>query len=132
MKQAVFDDANGDGDEFVNDADYPDCAPCFPDDSEPTAGVNSATLQFITAETAEGGGGPVCPVEEGDECVDGTDNDGDGVIDEEDPDCSIEDEGASVLILQLLLKEIVIIIPQIPRTPNLPHSIRRLLLPLHS
>ena len=71
IETSCFDDVNGDGDEFANDADDPDCAPCFPDDLEPTAGVNSATLQFITAETAEGGGGPVCPVEEGDECDDG-------------------------------------------------------------
>jgi hypothetical protein len=89
IETSCFDRTDNDGDGLIDEAD-PDCAGCFPDDVEPTAGVNSATLQFITAETAEGGGGPVCPVEEGDECVDDTDNDGDVAIDEEDPDCSIE------------------------------------------
>jgi hypothetical protein len=82
IETSCFDDVDGDGDGVADELD-PDCAPCFPD-VEPTTGVNSATLQFVT------NGGPVCPFEEGPECVDDIDNDGDSVIDEEDPDCSIE------------------------------------------
>jgi hypothetical protein len=83
IETSCFDGVDGDGDGVADELDS-DCTPCFIlPDSFGFGGGEEARLQFVSIST-------LCPFEPGPDCDDGVDNDGDGLIDEADPDCGIE------------------------------------------
>jgi hypothetical protein len=83
IETSCFDGVDNDGDGEA-DSDDSDCFGCY-EGPEPTDFASmGARLQYVTGAIAP------CPIETGDQCDDNLDNDSDGVIDAEDPDCSIE------------------------------------------
>ncbi len=86
IETSCFDGVDNDGDGEA-DSDDSDCFACF-DSGEggpslAAFGGMGARLQYVTTIAS-------CPIETGDQCDDGEDNDGDGVADAQDPDCNIE------------------------------------------
>jgi hypothetical protein len=83
IETSCFDGVDNDGDGEA-DSDDSDCFGCY-EGPEPTDFASmGARLQYVTGAIAP------CPIETGDQCDDNLDNDSDGVIDAEDPDCNIE------------------------------------------
>jgi hypothetical protein len=89
IETSCFDGVDNDGDGEA-DSDDSDCFACFSSGGPDVAGFSGgmgARMQFVTAVPDPE---QLCPFEAGDVCDDTIDNDGDGVADAEDPDCSIE------------------------------------------
>ncbi|MDQ4015785.1 MAG: hypothetical protein M3136_08500, partial [Thermoproteota archaeon] len=88
IETSCFDGVDNDGDGEA-DSDDSDCFACFSSGEPDVAGFSGmgARMQFVTAVPDPE---QECPFEAGDLCDDSIDNDGDGVADAEDPDCSIE------------------------------------------
>jgi hypothetical protein len=88
IETSCFDGVDNDGDGEA-DSDDSDCFACFSSGEPTVAGFSGmgARMQFVTAVPDPE---QECPFEDGDLCDDSIDNDGDGVADAEDPDCSIE------------------------------------------
>jgi hypothetical protein len=87
IETSCFDGVDNDGDGEA-DSDDSDCFACFGGGPDLAGFVGmGAGIQFVTAVPDPE---QLCPFEAGDLCDDTIDNDGDGVTDAEDPDCSIE------------------------------------------